>query len=253
MSIIVRNTKQDDPPPLRIAVYGEGGAGKTTFAGTFPHPFIFAMGSESGISSLSQLDNESDYALINTVEDMMEALLLFKSEYKQRGWRTAVFDTASTYGRYCSMQESGYGARAVEFPGWMRILGHFLNCRDVVHQCNVHVVWVLHVEDIKSGDVVLRRGPRLVGQAKTEILQTCGLLCYLDKTERAEQRNEKGEITAPAQTVRRLWVKCPEGTFPAFETKSWYEQVLTAPCYVPTFERLARELCPAEGRKHITI
>jgi hypothetical protein len=253
MALTVRNTKLDKPPPLRMCVYGASGSGKTTLAGTFPKPFFFCMGAEVGISSLNQLDYASDYVLINTDEDMLEAVTMFKNEYKQHGWRTAVIDTATVYARYCTMQESAYGTKSMEFTNWMHILGKFLNIRDVVHQCDVHVVWVLHMDEIKSGDIVLRYGPKLPGQAKGEIIQTCGLLCYLDKIEKSEVKDEKGVIVTPAATIRRLWVKCPEGTSPAFETKSWYEQVLTAPCYTPSFERLARELAPKEGKQHITV
>jgi hypothetical protein len=51
-------------------------------------------------------------------------------------------------------------------------------------------------------------------------------------------KDDKGNVTAPAKTVRRLWVRCPEGALPAFATKSWYEQVLTANCYAPRVAKL---------------
>lgn len=261
MTLTLRNTRQDKPPPLRVGIYGDSGVGKTTFAGSFPKPFFFSMGAEVGISSLTQLDQAADYVLINSVADMMEGLEMFEKNYKgpdgKHRWRTAVIDTATVYGRFCTMQESYYGTEKIEYTQWMKILGHFLNIRDVLHRCDCHVVWVFHCDDIKSGDVVLRRGPKLVGQAKAEILQTCGLLCYLEKTDKLvpEERNPDGSLKTEAKVdvVRKLWVRCLEGTVPAFETKSWYEQVLTHPCYQPTFEKLSSYLAPKDGRQHIAV
>lgn len=247
MTLVIRNTKQDSPRFLRMAVYGDTGVGKTTLAGTFPRPFFFTVGAESGISTLTQLEKGIDYALIESIRDMNEALAMFKREYKARDWRTAVVDTVSVYGRLVSMEESHHGEIQMEQSKWMKVLGHLLNIRDVLHNCEVHVVWVFHADDRKSGDFILQREPKLVGQARNEIIQTCGLVCYLDRVEQDAKKNEKGEVVEPAQTIRRLWTRCPGDMRPQFVFKSWYENVLTDTCYVPDFATLAKRLAP----KHI--
>jgi hypothetical protein len=165
-----------------------------------------------------------------------------------------VIDTATLYGRMVSMLISRYGEIKMEYPHWAKVLHHFLKVRDVLHNCDVHVVWVLHDDYQTSGDVVIERHPKLVGAALKEITQTCGLLAYLDKIDLSEKKDEHGAVVAPARTIRRLWVRCPGDEEratdePRFETKNWYENVLKDPCYVPTFDKLAGLLAP----KHITV
>jgi hypothetical protein len=255
---LIQNTKAGKPGPLRCIVYGETKVGKTTFAGTFPKPFFFAMGNEAGIASLSQLPTGADYTLINSTDDMDNAVRYFKDHYKEidpvdgkQKWRTAVVDTATIYARMVTMVESEYGTTAVEYHKWNKILGYFLNIRDVLHACDVHVVWVMHTDDQMLGDVVLKRRPKLVGAARGEIMATCGLIAYLDKKEEmGVDANGKPEM----KTTRYLWVQCPQGVSPVFEVGSWYDQVWDRPCYVPHFDVLAKRLAPpAPERQHITI
>lgn len=244
MGLVIRNTKDDEPRFLRMGVYGVTGCGKTTLASTFPRPFFFSVSAESGISSLTSIEKGVDYALIESRRDMEDALQMFKRDYKTKDWRTAVIDTATIYGRFVSMEESRHGEISMDQAKWMKVLGHLLNIRDVLHTCECHVVWVFHVDERKSGDFVLGYGPKLVGQANAEIVQTLGLLCYMDRIEKDPVKNENGEVIEPARTVRRLWVRCPAEMSPKFAFKSWYEQVLTEPCYKPDFATLAKHLAP---------
>lgn len=248
MSFVIRNTKEDKPRFLRCGVYGETSVGKTWFAASFPRPFFFSVGAESGISSLSQLPYAVDYALIESTADMRQAVSLFRDKYKEKDWRTAVIDTASVYGRFISMEQSHYGDYAMDQQKWGKVLGHLLNIRDVVHNCECHVVWVFHPDDEKSGDIIIKRRPRLVGQARQEIIQTLGLLCYMDRYEKPAEVDEKGNVTKDGETVRRLFVKCPNNMNPQFEVKNWYEGALKSTCYKPFFNVLAKELAP----QHIT-
>lgn len=253
MGLIIKNTKLDSPEPIKVAVYGRHKVGKTTFAGTFPNPFFFTVGNETGISSLTQLEASCDYAVINGIEDMQAALRYWKENYKAKGYRTAVVDTVTVYGRMVSNQLSDYGRIKMEHQGWAQVLSHLLNIRDVLHSSDAHVVWVFHADEVRGGgDVVIGTRPKLVGQALNEILQTVGLIAYLDKFETQESTDTDG-VVQPAQTIRRLWTKCPASMTPQFEVGSWYDQVLTAPCYAPDFKVLARFLAPENGKKHITV
>lgn len=249
MTLNIRNTKTDKAEPLRLGVYGDAGCGKTTLGGTFPKPFFFAMGNESGISALSQIDNPCDYALINSPADMDEAVRFFVNHYQERGWRTAAVDTATLLGRMVHMLESDNGNTSMEFTKWTKVLLRILGWRDAIHSCNVHVVWTFHADDVKNGEIIFRRAPKLIGAALKEIIQTLGLLGYLDKYEQEEKKDESGKIIQEQKTIRRFWLKCPASFDVAFEVKNRYENILTALCYAPNFDVLAKFLAP----KHITI
>jgi len=244
MGLVIRNTKEDKPRFLRMGIYGNTGVGKTTTASTFPRPCLFSVSAESGISSLASVEKGVDYALIESRRDMEDALQMFKKDYKAKDWRTAVIDTATIYGRFVSMEESHHGEISMDQAKWMKVLGHLLNIRDVLHTCECHVVWVFHVDERKSGDFILNIGPKLVGQANAEIVQTLGLLAYMDRVEKDVVKNENGDIIEEARTIRRLWVRCPSEMSPKFAFKSWYEKVLTQPCYAPDFAVLAKYLAP---------
>ena len=257
MALQVRSTKQDAPGPLKLAVYGQTKAGKTFLAGTFPSPFIISLGAESGIATLTQQEQEAFYVTVSSIAEMNEALDLFKGQYRERKWQTAVIDTVTLFGRMVQMELTQNGARSMEHRDWMKFLLQFLNVRDVLHSCGVHVVWVFHVDEVKVGDSTVGLKPKLAGQAQKEILQTVGIIAYLDKLELPAVRDEKGEITKPAQTVRRLWTKCPEDFRPPFEAGSWYDGPLEKGLYKPSFDELMKYLAPVDeagqpvGRQHV--
>lgn len=241
----------------------------TYAAGTFPSPFFFSLGVESGIATLSQLEQEAMYVTINTMAEMVEATRMFKADYKAKGWRTAVVDTVTLFGRMVQMELTDGGKRGMEHRDWMKFLLQFLNLRDALHSCDVHVVWVFHVDEVQSGDVVMRLKPKLAGQAQKEILQTVGIIAYLDKIELNAVRNEKGDVLEAGRTVHRLWTKCPEDVRPPFEAGSWYDGPLSADLpgqpprmykglFKPDFNELMKYLAPRGedgkplGTQHVT-
>lgn len=65
----IKNTRDVEETYLNIVAYGPPGAGKTTFASTFPKPLI--LSAESGL--LSVRDRQVDFWEINTWEDVEEA------------------------------------------------------------------------------------------------------------------------------------------------------------------------------------
>lgn len=249
MTVTVRSTK-GEPGRLRMVVYGQGGVGKTTFAGSFPKPFFISVGSESGVNVLTQMEQECEYVLVTNRTEMEEACRYFKENYQKEGWLTCVIDTATIYGRILQMEQSNYGAYQIQHNGWLQVLGHFLNMREMIQTCDVHVVWVLHDDEAKNADggLVEHVGPKLVGQALKEIMQTCDLVGHLTREEVAEKKDDKGTIIQAAQTVRRLWLRCPNNLSPSFTVKNRFEKVLTAYCYQPYFKNLMAHLAPT----HIT-
>jgi len=238
----IRNAKDDQALPLRVAVYGHTKTGKTHFISTFPKPFIMATGSEAGVASLAGKD--VDYAFVSTAEEAIGVVKWFKDNYKKKGYRTFGVDTTTVLGRLFQMQSTRYGENSMEFRDWTKFLAAFLNIRDTLHTCDAHVIWTFHVDEVRSGDILLRLGPKLAGASLKEILQTCGIIAYLEKAVKPAQYEGDKQI-APEQDVRKLWVRCPIDQAPHFEAGTWYDEALAeSPCYVPSFEAFMKRLAP---------
>lgn len=242
-----------------MATYGHTKKGKTNMAGTFPHPFFFSFGVESGIASLSSAANEAHYVSINSIQETQDAVSWFRENYEKREYRTAVVDTVTLLGRMVEMELTKHGEIPMEFTGWAKYLAFFLKLRDALHSCNVHVVWVFHVDEVMSGDVLVRMRPKLAGKARQEILQCCGIIAYQDTIEVDAEYNEQGQLVKPARTAYRLFTRCPENARVKFEVGTWYDKVLTSQVYYPSFDALAEHLAPRDekgapkGVQHITI
>lgn len=242
MDLKVRNAKTDVALPLRMALYGELKTGKTTFISTCPKPFIMSVGAEAGVASLGGKD--VDYAFVNTAEEAVATVRWFKENYKKRGYRTFGIDTTTVLGRIFNMQFTKYGEASMEYRDWTKFLAAFLNIRDTIHTCDVHVVWNFHVDEVRSGDIVLRYAPKLQGASLKEILAACGVIGYLEKS--VQPARYDGEaLVEPEKDVRRLWVRCPTDQTPSFMAGTWYDDAFAeSPCYLPTFDTLMKRLAP---------
>lgn len=258
MTLTVQNTKSDPPRRLRMMLYGPGGVGKTTFGGTMPRPFFIVPGTESGIDTLRGLD--VDYMIVNTPDEMLAAARYFAQNYKSRGWLSVVVDPVTLFGRMITQFISDGGRIMIEKSMWGRVLYLILNVRDTLQVCDAHVLWIAHDDTEQSEDKMLRRMPKLVGAGRDEILQTMGLCAYLDVVEVGERKD--GDKVIPAETIRRLWVRCPTplpaGVAVPFYTKCRFEKAFvkvdengrTIPvaCYAPAFPTLAKYLAPRDEK-----
>lgn len=269
MPLQLRNTKQDKPPPLRMILYGKIKVGKSTMAATCPKPFFISIGQEQGVSSLQspppthELPNGVDYVFASTPEEVREGAKLFEAECAkpEPRWRTCVLDTISVLSRFLQMKESAYGQVPIEQHKWNKILGVFLNIRDILHNTNGHVVWVCHEEEERDGrdGPIIRVAPKISGQAYKEIAGTCGLIARLtaeEVTKEVEETNEKGEVVGKKtvqETQRALFTKCFTSIKPRYEAGSWYEGALHEGWYVPHFNALAKRLAPVDGPQLITL
>lgn len=90
-------------PALRIAVYGEGGAGKTTFALSFPKPLV--IDTDGGLEGDAIV--AADGAVVDADQwgpekwsDLNDLYFWLKGEVDTHGYKTIVIDSIDTFCRF---------------------------------------------------------------------------------------------------------------------------------------------------------
>ena len=83
-------------PPLRLAIYGEPGAGKTTLALSFPKPLIISVdnGLEGG-AVFQSLDGAEKWMPINW-KDLNALYFWFKKQIESKGYESIIVDSITS-------------------------------------------------------------------------------------------------------------------------------------------------------------
>ena len=81
-------------PPLRIAIYGEGGVGKTTFALTFPKPLV--IDTDSGLEGDTVIGATGEQWNPDKWSDLNDLYFWLKEQVKTKGYQTVVVDSIDT-------------------------------------------------------------------------------------------------------------------------------------------------------------
>lgn len=163
---------------IKMLVYGQPGAGKTTVALGAPSPVLFDFDGgvqrvnvshqcptlqvenwEQVLDGLEELKNGSEFKTI--VIDTAGKMLDFMSDYIMR-------NDSKMRMRDGSLSLKGYGARKVMFV-------NFLN---EVSRMNMHVVFVAHEKEDKDGDKKYVR-PELGGSSLGDLMKELDLVGYL--------------------------------------------------------------------------
>jgi len=244
VNITIKSIKKDPPASASILLYGPHKAGKTTFIATMPNPvFIVPQGRGTGAlkAVLDDKDDDSDiaYIPISSMADMEEACLYVRNNHAKHGWETAAIDPLSIYGRMCQMEIEGRGVEGWDV--WRAVAQDLLNNWNILMGAPLHVVFSLHVDDAKSGDVLLHYTPKLVGKTIDEIAASVDMIAFLEK-EDVPVRDSEGRTTAKMKTVRKLWTKCPSNKTPGFDAGCRWEKQLHEGCYKPDWAVLAKRL-----------
>jgi hypothetical protein len=228
------------PMPITVMVHGLPKVGKTRFAGTFPRPLFAFVQGEHGTHSLPDLERDDIFQYAIGAEEDLEILLGKLPELiKKYDLRSLVIDTGSLLGSLFAVQAGNYGRSKVEYQGWARIKGAFLNTRDRVAGLGLHLVWVMHTVENKDEARVVFYEPLLVGKALNDIIPSCNIVCYLTKDVVPSDPNNPD---APDETIRNLWVRCPSNASPRFLAGTHFDNLLTAPSYEPDWAVLAKYL-----------
>lgn len=241
-----------DEEPRRGAflIYSPPKCGKTSFAGTFPHPVFIVPTQERGITSLNRVldemravnpDARIDYIPVCNMQEMIDACWFVVQNAKQRGWETAVMDPFTIYGRI-AQQEMEH-----DFEGkdrrdlWGRIGNHYINLWNILSQAPVHTVWVLHESAEEHNGIIIQREPALPGRiALQHLLGAVDLILYMQKWDipYVDEKTKEAKV----RTERAVFTKCPAGSAIPYICGGRWEERLPEGCYQPRWEVFAKRL-----------
>ena len=91
MAIKLQSTKGFGQTGVKMLVYGQAGAGKTTLIRTLPDPVIISA--ESGLMSLSESD--IPYVTVSTLDDLREVMSWIMSSAEAQSFRSIALDSIS--------------------------------------------------------------------------------------------------------------------------------------------------------------
>ena len=186
--------------------YGASRAGKTRFAGSWPRPLFLSDATESGWTTLGNMDRNNRFEAdrdpivwaIETSTDMMRALreaapLIAKGDVK-----TIVIDSLTFYcDLYFNYLESLKGGRQTDgrqLHG--KLASHLKTFREQVHLLQTNVLW-LCLEKPPSEDNPLG-GPMLSGQNSAKFMAGCDYTFY----HRCYQQNSQSPLQWEIRTKK---------------------------------------------------
>jgi len=245
----IKSVRKDPPQTASILLYGPHKAGKTTFVATMPKP-VFIVPQGRGTGSLRDVlesrgaDEDIHYIPVADRAEMEEACIYVRDHHEEHGWETAALDPLSVYGRMVQMELEAAGYEGWDV--WRNVQQDILNNWNLLMGAPIHVVFVLHVDPLKSGDLVLRYQPRLVGKTIDDIAASVDMIAFLEKTD-VPEHGPDGKLTNRMTTRRALWTKCPSNRVagsatPPFDAGCRWEKQLTEGCYKPDWKVLAKRL-----------
>lgn len=91
MAITVKNTQDYASTGVKVLVYGQAGAGKTTLCASLPTPIV--LSAESGLLSLAGQDLA--YIEIKTLQDLQDAYAWARSSQEAQGYESIALDSIS--------------------------------------------------------------------------------------------------------------------------------------------------------------
>jgi hypothetical protein len=203
--------------PITMALYGPPKSGKTHTAGTFPRPVFISVASERGWMTLPEHPNWKNISVIpcplmpgmelmsgdpsatppeplivkdasqrQPIDDMKLILTTIENEYIKRNWRTVVLDTMTLHESQFVSQLSDYGRETMNGANggkWMDLRELLFEMLRRLQNLPLHVVWVMHDEEIKQGEIITGVGPACVGANWRKVYgPSCRLVGYQKKT-----------------------------------------------------------------------
>jgi len=225
----------------RLMVFGQTGAGKSTFGATMPGPrFIIAADANASVPlhrSLSDLPRvftpegetsrrPAGLVTVETFSDVMDAVSMLAVEGKKRGIQSIVVDSLTAVSELCiyetldkrrgdknesklSMQD--YGTLFVKLDG----LRHHL------HQLPMHILWLAGVKRVRTTDdpsAMRPEGPDLVGQSADRFPANCQASLYIERA----YTNGKSVVRVRTGSDHEVIAKDNTGTLSQYEVPDAY-------------------------------
>ena len=153
-----KDLKVDDIK-LNVLVYGKSGTGKTTFACSFPNPYVFDF--DKGM--LSQRGRQADFDTYTSYADFE---LKFKELEANCPYDTIVIDSITTLEEYCMDKALKTNRRSMPTMNeWNILIAELKDLFMRATKMSNHLVVVAHeqmLQDELTGEVLIR--PLIVGK-----------------------------------------------------------------------------------------
>ena len=165
--------------------YGHSRSGKTRFAGTWPRPLFLSDATESGWTTLTNMDRQALYEpgkvpqvwAIENITDMFKALKDVEPLVKRGEVQTLVIDSLTFYqDLFVNFIERSLGGRSNPREVFGKLSAHLKELREQVHLIGTNVVWLALAKDPGEDQPV--GGPMLTGQNAAKFAAGCDYVFY---------------------------------------------------------------------------
>jgi hypothetical protein len=238
-------------PPIRLAVYGEPGAGKTTLALSFPKPLVVSVDNGLEGGALEALEEEGEEWTPTDWRDLNALYFWLKTQVDKRDYGTVVIDSItslSTLIRHEAMRQPAQGRAAGQAdtelvqatqPDYGRVayaLENFLlKLTQLSQLTGVHVVLTSNVREPDPEKGQTRRTFDLQPAVERIVLQWANIYGELVADEIVDP-DDKSEPAGKRRKIERrvLWTRVQD---PRRKNKTRFA-ALTPGVVSPTFDRI---------------
>jgi hypothetical protein len=106
-------------PPHRLAVYGDGGVGKTTLLLSYPNPLVIDTDGGLEGDAVADLKGHAEAWYPEKWADLSDLYFWLKSEVKKKGYKTIGVDSIDTLARMLRFESTDIGNKSRGDDAWM--------------------------------------------------------------------------------------------------------------------------------------
>jgi AAA domain-containing protein len=170
---------------VTVLSYGMSRSGKTRFAGSWPRPLFLSDATESGWTTLANMDRNVLFEAgrdpivwsIEKAADMMQAVHDAEALIRRGDIHTVVVDSLTFYADlFFNTLDAGMGNRGDPRQLYQKLGQHLKNLREQIHLLGSNVVW-LALEKPPGEDTPIG-GPMLSGQNAAKFAAGCDYVFY---------------------------------------------------------------------------
>lgn len=199
----VIDLSQGNTRRITVLSYGSMRSGKTRFAATFPRPLFLADATESGWTTITNMEKSALFEpdrmpevwAIDKATDMMQAIKDAEDAIEKGKFQTIVVDSLTFYSDlYFNTLDALAQGRGDPRSLYQKLAQHLRDLRIKVHSLPVNVVWLCLCKE--PGDDNPIGGPMLSGQNAQKFAAGCDYVLY----HRSHQRSPAAPLTWEVRT-----------------------------------------------------